>query len=101
MLTLNKVFSSRGKFIVASLHALLGERPGILDLLLSDPTPARLFGRVVLFRCPAMENTPRAKLFTECGIFRIVGQLRFLLAIQVIEVSEELIESMCGWQVFV
>ena len=49
----------------------------------------------------AMEHAARAELFLERGILGIVGELRLLLGVQVIEVAEELVEAVHGRQVLV
>ena len=42
-----------------------------------------------------MKDSARPELLLELGILRVVGVLRFLLGIQVIEVSKELVEAVC------
>jgi hypothetical protein len=49
VLAVNPVTGGVDELVVAGLHPLGGERPGVLDLLLADPSPARLLGRV----CPS------------------------------------------------
>ena len=39
---LDEVLGGRDELVVAGFHALLGQRAGILDLLLADLAPARL-----------------------------------------------------------
>ena len=71
------------------LHALLGERAGVLDRL-----PALAVG-------DAVEHAARSELLLECRILGIVGQFRLFLGVQVIEVAEELVEAVHGRQVFI
>src|SRR5215467_1227159 len=48
-----------------------------------------------------MEHTARPELLLEFWILGIVGKFRFLFRIQVIQVAEELVETMHGRQVFI
>src|SRR5262245_11232601 len=99
MLALDPVLGGADELVVAGLHALLGERAGVLDLLLAYPAPARLFGGVVGIGRPAVHDAARAKAFAKVRkVLRIwiVRQLRLLLGVQVIEVAEELVEAVGG-----
>src|SRR5204863_9082533 len=49
----------------------------------------------------AVQNAARTELLLERRILGIVGQLRLLLGVQVIQIAEELVEAMYGRQVFV
>jgi len=71
-----------GHVVIDGLHALLGERAGVLD------TPVG----------PAVDHTLRSELLPELGILRIVRQLRLLFGVQVIEVAVELVEAVHGRQ---
>ena len=62
-----KSFGGVDELVVAGLHALLGQGPGVLDALLADPPPARLLGRIVLLGCPAVQDAPRAEALAEPG----------------------------------
>ena len=73
-------------FIIDGLHTLLRKRTGILDFL-----SALAVGL-------AMQHAARAEMLLELRVFRIVGVLGLLFRIEVIEVAEELIESMQGRQ---
>ena len=75
--------------VVDGLHALLGQRPGVLDLL-----PALAVG-------PAMQHAPRPELLLELRILRIVGILGLLFGVEVIEVAEEFVEAVHRRQEFV
>src|SRR5450755_1260333 len=99
VLTLDEVLRPCGELVVTGLHALGGERPGVLNLLLADTTPAWLLVRIVLVRCPRMENSPWAVALGEIGevlCLRIVVHLRLFLRVEVIEVAEELVEAVYG-----
>src|SRR5262249_10110862 len=70
-----------GNLLVDRLHALLGERTGVLDLL-----SAFAVG-------PAVEHAPGAEPLLERRIARVVRLLRVLLGMEVIEIAEELVEA--------
>ena len=76
--------------VVHRLHPLGVERAGVLDLLLADLAPARLFGRVVLVGRPAMDHVARADLVLQLGRVGVEG--RVLHRVEVVEVAEELVE---------
>ena len=78
-----------GHLVVDGLHALLGERAGVLDLL------AALAVR------PAVQHAARAEALLERRVLRIVRILRLFLGIEVIEVAEELVEAVHRRQKFV
>jgi hypothetical protein len=87
--------------VVDRLHALAGERAGVLDRLPADPAEARIFGRIVLGRRLAPEHTARAERFPKARVPGVVEVLRLLLGVQVVEVAEELVEPVHGRQIFV
>ena len=71
------------ELLVDRLHALLGQRAGVLDLAVGGATGC----------------TPRGpKLLPELRVLRIVGVLRLLLGVEVVEVAEELVEAVVGRQ---
>jgi hypothetical protein len=70
------------ELLVDRLHALPAERPGILDL----PVGVRV------------DHAARPELLPELGVLRVVGVLRLLLRVQVVEVAEELVEAVAGRQ---
>src|SRR6185436_3381637 len=76
----------------------LRQRPGILDLLLADLAEARILSLIILVRCLAFEDAARAPTLSERRVFRIIGQLGLFFGIEVIEVAEELVEAIDGWQ---
>ena len=79
--------------VVDGLHALAGERAGVLDRLLADSAEARILGGVVAVGGPAVQHAARAELLPELRVLRVVGILRLLLGVEVIEVAEELVEA--------
>ena len=84
------------ELVVARLHALARERPGVFDLLLADAPPARLLGRIVDVGGVTMQHAARPKRFLEFRVLRIVGIFRILFGVEVIQVSEKLVEAVCG-----
>jgi hypothetical protein len=101
MLALDPILCGVDKIIIAGLHALAGERAGVLDLLFSHPAPARLLGRIVLVCSPAVEDPAGAELRFELReLLRIwvVGVLGVLFSVEVIEVAVEFIEAVYRWQ---
>jgi hypothetical protein len=81
----NEVHRTAGNLVVDGLHALLGKRAGVLDCLSTLAVGA------------AMKHAPGSKALLEVRILGIVGILRLLLGIQVIQIAEELVEPMhCG-----
>ena len=86
------------EFLVDRLHALLGERAGVLAFLLAPGAEAGIVaGRVGRGR-DALHDAARTELRPEVRVFRIVRILRLFLGIQVIEVAEELVEAVHGRQ---
>ena len=101
LLPLHVVDGRGGGLVVDRLHPLLGERAGVLDGLLADLAEARIDGRVVLVGGLALEHAARAELGAVSRVLRIVGQLRLLLGVEVVEIAEELVEPVDGRQRFV
>ena len=93
VLPLHEVDRGPRGFIIDRLHALLGERAGILDLLLADLAEARIDRRIVGVGRPSVKHAARPELLQVFRILRIIGQLRLLLGVEVIEVAEELVEA--------
>jgi len=78
---------ARGEeLLVDGLHPLGVQRASALDLL-----------RAVRLG-PAVEHAARPETLLEPGVLRIVGVLRLLLGVEVVEVPEELIEAVRGGQ---
>jgi hypothetical protein len=95
VLARDEVLGRGDELVVAGLHPLLGQRPGVLDPLPADPAPPRLLGRVVGIGRPAAQHAARTVPGPELGELRrvrVVRELRFLLRVEVVEVAEELVE---------
>ena len=65
VLALDEIRGGGDEFVVAGLHALFRQRPSVLDLLLADSSPTRLFGRIVRIGGPAMQHAARTKHLVE------------------------------------
>ena len=92
VLATDEVDRRLGDLVVDGLHALLGQRPGVLDPL-----------RAVLVR-PRVQDAAGAEALAELrevGGRWVVGQLRLLLGVEVVEVAEELVEAVGRRQVLV
>ncbi len=66
-LALDEVDGGVGGFVIDRLHALLGQRAGVLDRLLADLAPARLLGRVVVSVALQSQDAARAELWRNAG----------------------------------
>src|SRR5262249_61032582 len=89
------------RLVVDGLHSLPGERAGVLDGLLADLAEARIDCRIIPVCGFGLEHAPRTKPFFECRVLRIVGMLRLLFGVKMIEIAEELVEPVRGWQEFI
>jgi hypothetical protein len=78
-----------GDFVVNGLHALLGQRAGALDFLGS-----------VRVR-PCVDHSAGAVFLLHFRVFEVVGVLRLILGIQVVERAKELVEAVRRGQVLV
>ena len=96
MLPLHVVDRRGGGLVVDGLHPLLGERAAVRDDLLADLAETRIDGRVILVGSPGVEDAARTELRAIGRILRIVGQLRLFLGVEVIEVTEKLVEPVDG-----
>ena len=88
----NKAFGFDQHFIVDRFHALFGQRSCVFNPLSAVAV------------CPAVQHSARTKplpKLREVLGFGIVRKFWFLLSVQVIEVAEEFIKAMQGWQVFI
>src|SRR3954447_22312982 len=88
-LLLHPFESAVGNLFVDGFHAFLGQRAGI-----NDGLPALAIGETV-------KHTAGSELLPEFRVLGIVGQLRFFLGVEVIEIAEEFIEAMHSWQEFI
>ena len=62
VLASDEILGSDGELVVTGLHPLLGERAGVLDLLLADSAPTRLLPSASSCRSPKNESLPAAQL---------------------------------------
>ena len=85
--------------VIHGFHSLWVERAGVLDLLLTDLAPSRILGGIVLVGGPAMHHVARAHRTQQ--ILWIVGMRWVFHRIEVIEVTEELVEAVNARQVLV
>ena len=98
---LHEFLGARDEIVVAGFHALPGERAGILDLLLADPAPARLDGRIVRVRREGVHDAARAERLLEVRELLLVGivvRFRLFLGVEVVEIAVELVEAVVGRQ---
>ena len=98
LLPLHEVDGGGRGLVVDRLHALLGQRAGVLDGLLADLAEARIDGRVVHVGRLALQHAARAELGAVGRVLRIVRQFRLFLGVEVVEVAEELVEAVHGRQ---
>jgi hypothetical protein len=70
-----------GHLVVDGLHALLGQRTGVLD------------GLAALAVGAAVQHAARAEALLEFRVLRVVRVFRFLLGIEVVQAAEEFIEA--------
>jgi hypothetical protein len=89
------------EFLVDRLHAFFGQRAGVLTFLLAPGSEAGIVARRVGGGRHALHDAAGTELSPELGVLRIVGMLRLILGVQVIEVAEEFIEAVNGRQEFV
>src|SRR4029453_13914796 len=73
------------KLLVDRLHALLGERPGVLASLLAPGAEAGIVARRVGGGRDTLQDAARTELCLEIRVLRIVGILGLLLGVEVIE----------------
>ena len=95
VLTPDEVGSRIDELVVTGLHALARQRSRVLDPLHAHAAPARVLLRIVLVRRPALQHSTRTEALPEpleAVLFGVVRVLGLLLGVQVVEVSEELVE---------
>ena len=78
-----------GHLVVYRLHALFRQRPGVLDPL------------AAVGHSPAVDDPARTVALPESGVLGVVLMLGLFLRVQVVEVPEELVETVVGGQVLV
>src|SRR5262245_35147190 len=81
------------EFLVDRLHALFGERTGVLASLFAPGAKAWIIAWRVGRRGKAFQDAARTKLRSERRIFRVVWVFGFVLCVEVIEIAEELVEA--------
>src|SRR5262245_45802033 len=101
MLSFDEVFGGRQKLFVHGFHPLGIQRSRVLDLLTSDTAIVHVLGGIVLVGGRAAQNTARTELLSELRVLRVIGVLGLFFRIKVIEIAEELVESMDGRKEFV
>ena len=89
-----KALGGASDLVVDRLHARLVKDAGVFNGLLADAAEATVLGRIVNRRGEGVEHAAGTELRREGGILGIVGILRLLLGVQVVEIAEELIEAM-------
>jgi hypothetical protein len=97
ILALDEIRRGSDELVVASFHTLAVEWAGVFDPLLANAAPTRFVGRVVFLGCPGMDDTARAEGLVEVRkilLRGIVGLLRILFGVEMVEVPEEFIEAM-------
>ncbi len=87
--------------VVDRFHPLLGQRAGVFDRLFADAAEARVDGGVIAVGGFAIQHAARSVLGAELGVLRIVGQLRLLFRVEVIQVAVEFVEAVHRRQEFV
>ena len=81
-LTFHKVVVGRQRLFVHGAHTLHGQWTGIFNLAVSG----------------TLDHAARPERFTEGRIFRVIRVFRLFFSVQVIQVAEELIKPVRGWQ---
>src|SRR5262249_11331435 len=89
------------ELLVNRFHAFGVERTRVLDRLRADPAELRINRRVVPVAGLALEDSAGAELRPEPWVLWVIGILRLLLGVEVIEIAEELIEAVNGGQMLV
>ena len=98
VLALHVVDGGGRGLVVDRLHALLGQRAGILDGLLADLAEARIDRRIVPIGRLAFQHAARAELREIGRVLRVIRQFRLFLGVEMIEIAEELVEAVHGRQ---
>jgi hypothetical protein len=92
-LPLNEIDRCFAGLIVNRFHALLGQRASVLDRLLADFAETWIDCGIIMVGGLASEHAAWAKVSFERWVFRVVGMFRLLLGVEVIEIAEELVET--------
>src|ERR1700754_3223995 len=100
-LALHEVERARQKFLVDCLHPFGAQWAGIFNHLLANAPEGFIDRVVVLVSRTTFQHPARAKLLAKVWVLWIVRVLRLLLSVQMIEVAEELVETLHRRQVLV
>src|SRR5580704_13134640 len=100
-LALDEVDCAGQKFLVNRFHALGIEGACVLNYLLADLSEGFVYRVVVFVSRPTFQYPARTELLAKVGILGIVRILRLLLGVQVVQVAEELLETVDSRQVFI
>ena len=82
--------------IIDCFHSLWRKRTGVLDFLFANCPPSRILRQIVLVGRPAMKHVTRTDFVLE--LRRIIAVERIFHGIEVVQIAEELIKPMNGWQ---
>src|SRR5215468_5326927 len=77
--------------VIYSLHPVRIKRSGVLDLLLTDSSPAYLGCGIIVVRRPAVQHIAWANLILERR--RVIGMRWVLHRVQVIEIAKKLVKT--------
>ena len=79
--TLKEIDRSGSDLVVNGFHPFFGERTSIFEFSIRARS----------------DHAARSEFLTEFGGFWIIRVLRFFLCIEVVQISEELVETMVSW----
>src|SRR4051794_3062680 len=96
MRLVDEVHGGAEKLLVHRLHALPGQRAGILAALLAPGAESRIFAGGVGERRRAAEHAARTKALAELDVLRIVWMFRLVFGVEVVEIAEEYVEAVHG-----
>src|SRR5215813_6764618 len=103
-LPLDEIGGTGGNVVVDRFHPLFCERAGVVDGLPADPAEALVRRRVIVVGGLAVQYPARTEPFAKVRKIlrvRVIGQFRLFLGIQVVEVAEELVETVDRRQIFI
>ena len=95
--SMKSVVALRNSSSTVSMRFLV-ERARVLAFLLAPGPEARILARRVGRGGDAFQDAARTELRLETRVLRIVGVLRLLLGVEVIEIAEEFVEAVHGRQ---
>src|SRR5262245_19353303 len=103
-LPLDEIGGTGGNVVVDRFHPLFCERAGVVDGLPADPAEALVHRRVIGVGGLAVHYAARTEPFAKVRKVlrvRVIWQFRLFLGVQVVEVAEELVETVDRRQIFV